>query len=124
MEEHVTLVRQVLERLLKARLYVKVSKCEFHRTELEYLGYRISKDGLEMDPKKVTTVLGWQAPGTRQQLQSFLGFANFYRQFIPTFAHIALPLTNLLRTKGPDVPRLKQRLEWTEDCQRAFETLK
>lgn len=103
---------------------MKVFKCEFHCTKLDYLGYRISKDGLGMDPKKVATVLEWQAPVTRRQLQSFLGFANFYRHFIPTFAHIALPLTNFLRTKGTGTPKPSQCLEWTMDCQKAFEDLK
>ncbi|XP_039213407.1 uncharacterized protein LOC120314410 [Crotalus tigris] len=99
MEEHVALVRKGLEKLLEAKLYVKLSKCEFHRTRLDYLGYRISVAGVEMDPLKVKAVLDWQAPTTRRQLQSFLGFANFYRQFIPSFAGVAHPLTELLKTK-------------------------
>ena len=66
------------------------------------------------------------APKTRKQLQSFLGFANFYRTFIPQFTSIALPLTELLKTKGeggktkcPGAP-----LRWTEKCQVAFDELK
>lgn len=125
MEEHTHLVRQVLKKLLKAKLFVKLLKCEFHHTKLDYLGYRISQDGVKMDPKKVKAVLEWQAPGKRKQLQSFLGFANFYRQFILSFAQVALPLTDLLCTKNT---RLKARpgqvLEWTPKCQKTFENLK
>lgn len=125
MEKHVQLVRQVLRKLLEAKLYVKVSKCKFHRTKLEYLGYRISRDGLEMDPKKFTTVLEWQAPGMRKQLQSFLSFANFYRQFIPMFAQIAFPLTNILQTQGQEgKAQPGHKIEWTEEWQAAFDVLK
>lgn len=126
MEEHVRLVRQVLTKLLDARLYVKLSKCEFHRTEIDYLGFRISGKGISMDPAKVAAVVDWQAPKTRKQLQSFLGFANFYRQFIPSFAQVALPITDLLRTKGlsPTKPRPGQPIAWTSECQKAFERLK
>ncbi|KAK9401814.1 hypothetical protein NXF25_010170 [Crotalus adamanteus] len=100
-------------------------KCEFHQERLDYLGYRISRHGVEMDPSKVQAVLDWQAPKTRRQLQSFLGFANFYRQFIPSFAIVVQPLTELLRTKHlKGKPRPSQQLEWTMNCQKAFELLK
>lgn len=99
MEEHTWLVRRVLQKLLAAKLFIKLSKCEFHRKELDYLGYCISSEGVEKDPRKVKAVLKWQAPKTRKQLQSFLGFANFYRQFIPAFAQVILPLSNLLWSK-------------------------
>lgn len=56
------------------------------------------KEGVELDPVKVKAILEWEAPRTWWQLQSFLGFVNFYCQFIPTFAQIALPITNLLKT--------------------------
>ncbi|KAK9406808.1 hypothetical protein NXF25_005582 [Crotalus adamanteus] len=125
LEEHVKLVRTVLKKLLDAQLYCKLSKCEFHKERIEYLGFRVSAAGIEMDPSKVRTVLEWQAPKTRRQLQRFLGFANFYRQFIPSFADVALPLTQLLRTKHiAGKLRPGQSLNWTVACQRAFESLK
>lgn len=58
------------------------------------MGYRISKDVVEMDLGKVKAILEWEAPWARRQLQNFLGFINFYWQFIPIFAQIALPITN------------------------------
>lgn len=96
MEEHIQLVQQVLTKLIDAKLFIKLSKCEFHRSEIDYLGFRITGKGIEMNPNKVKMVLEWQAPRTRKHLQSFLSFANFYRQFIPSFAQVALPLTDLL----------------------------
>lgn len=125
MEEHVLLVHKGLEKLLAAKLFVKVSKCEFHRTELDYLGYRISKKRLRMNPKKVAAIMEWQTLETRKQVQSFLSFANFYCQLIPAFAHIALPLTDLLHTKGSVTPvKPRQCIIWTTECQKAFDTLK
>uniref|UniRef100_A0A803TMJ7 ribonuclease H n=1 Tax=Anolis carolinensis TaxID=28377 RepID=A0A803TMJ7_ANOCA len=99
-EKHVELVREVLQRLREAKLYAKLSKCEFNKTQIDFLGYRISPDGLAMDPSKVSDVKEWGVPQTRRQLQSFLGFANFYRSFIKGFAQITAPLTELLKTKG------------------------
>lgn len=62
----------------------------------------------------------------KKQLQSFFNFVNFYRRFIPAFATLVLPLINLLRTKsqgeGPRKPG--QRLNWSLECQQAFERLK
>ncbi|KAK9401689.1 hypothetical protein NXF25_010045 [Crotalus adamanteus] len=125
LEEHVELVRTVLRKLLDAQLYCKISKCEFHKERIDYLGFRVSAAGIEMDPNKVKCVLEWQAPKTHRQLQRFLGFANFYRQFIPSFADVALPLTQLLRTKRlTGKPRPGQPLAWTMACQQAFESLK
>ncbi|XP_070797140.1 uncharacterized protein [Pituophis catenifer annectens] len=118
------MVRAVLKKLRAAELYAKLSKCEFHQTKIDSLGYRISHEEIEMDPEKVWAVLEWAPPCTCKQLQSFLGFANFYRQFIASFAKIALPITNLLKTKGEVRPKPSQPLEWTMECQAAFEKLK
>ena len=68
-----------------------------------------------MDPKKVETVIKWPAPTTKRQLQSFIGFCNYYRRFILGFSAIARPLHRLTG----NVP-----WEWTEECTQAFETLK
>ncbi|XP_015271184.1 PREDICTED: RNA-directed DNA polymerase homolog, partial [Gekko japonicus] len=92
---HIKLVRKVLKRLYEHHLFAKLSKCEFHKTCIDFLGYRISGGTVEMDPAKIQAVLDWEPPRTRKQLQMFLGFANFYRNFIQNFAQIALPLTDL-----------------------------
>lgn len=61
MEKQIKLVTTVLEKLCVAQLYAKLSKCEFHKTKLDYLGYRISHDGMEMYPERVRIVLDWEA---------------------------------------------------------------
>lgn len=75
--EHVTNVKQVLERLRKHQLFVKGEKCEFHVTTVKFLGYILSPEGVEMEENKVQAVRNWP-----QGMQRFLGFANFYRRFI------------------------------------------
>lgn len=99
MVEHVRLVWVVQKKLCAAKLYAKLSKCELHQSKIDYLGYHISHEGIEMDSEKVCVVLDWAPPCTRKQLQSFLGFTNFYQQFIPSFAQIVLPIMNFLKEK-------------------------
>ncbi|CEP01920.1 hypothetical protein PBRA_008863, partial [Plasmodiophora brassicae] len=115
-EEHEQHVRLVLERLRSARLTAKLSKCLFDAPEVEFLGYLVSKDGLRLDPSRVDTILAWAPPRDLHGLQVFLGFANFYRKFIPHFAEIALPLTNLTRGETEFI--------WNETASTAFATLK
>ena len=115
--EHVKHVRQVLKKLLENRLYVKLEKCEFHKTEVQFLGYRVSSHGVQMDEGKIKAVVDWPEPQTVKELQRFLGFANFYRRFIRNFISVAAPLTSLL--KGS--PR---RLCWNDPADLAFRKFK
>ena len=71
-----------------------------------------------MDLDKVQAVMSWQAPTTRKGLQRFLGFANFYRKFLPNFSHLTALFTDLL--KGHKNAPFK----WSPVAQTAFDTLK
>lgn len=71
-------VRAVLQRLLENSLFVKAQKCEFHLASLSFQGI-ISPTGVQMDPIKVSALVDWPVPDSRNQLQRFLGFANFYQ---------------------------------------------
>ncbi|KAK3544936.1 hypothetical protein QTP86_029223 [Hemibagrus guttatus] len=82
LEEHVRHVRAVLFRLQQNHLYAKPENCEFHRTTITFLGYVISRQGVEMHLTKVCAVTEWPNPTTIKELQQFLAFANFYRHFI------------------------------------------
>ena len=81
-DEHDQHVMKVLDRLKAARLYANADKCEFDKTEVTYLGYLLGADGIRMDPKKLDTVASWPEPASVKDIQSFLGFTNFYRRFI------------------------------------------
>ncbi|MBW0581886.1 hypothetical protein O181_121601, partial [Austropuccinia psidii MF-1] len=85
-EEHVTHVSTVLSRLRANNLFAKASKCLFHVSSVEYLGYDFSSEGLIMDQAKVQQILNWPPPRNVNALQSFLGFANFYQRFIKNYS--------------------------------------
>ena len=113
---HIIHVRTVLERLRQNELHVKPEKCYFHSTSVEYLGVIISPNGVLMDPKKVQIITEWPSPKTIKQLQSFLGFANFYRRFIDNFSGMTKPLTRLLKKDTPWC--------WDKDCEDVFSLIK
>jgi len=116
LEDHRKHVRTILKRVKETGLTLKASKCEFHTKEIEYLGYVISPQGLRMDEEKIWTIKEWKEPTNIKGIQSFLGFATFYRRFIQDYSRITTPLTRLTR-KEVD-------WEWGDEQQTAFETLK
>jgi len=95
MSKHHWHVKEVLKCLYKASLYAKVEKCEFHSELVEYLGYILSPSGLTMFNNKVKIIQDWLEPKKVKDIQSFLGFANFYCQFIFNYLDIVIPLTHL-----------------------------
>ena len=97
LEEHWKVVHQVMEILQKYSLSLKPEKCEFKKTSVEYLGVVISHDLVRMDPAKVAGVSEWPTPSNKKEVQSFLGFINFYRRFIEGFSHITQPLFDLTK---------------------------
>ena len=94
-------VREVLRRLRKHGLFAKPEKCEFYKEKIEFLGYLLSPQGLTMDPAKIQVILDWPEPRRVKDIQSFLGFANFYRRFIYNFSDLTVPLTRLTRKGAP-----------------------
>jgi len=105
-----------LKRLRDNDLYLKPSKCEFHKTKIEYLGMVIEEGKVSMDILKLKGIQDWPIPSTVKQVRGFLGFGNFYRRFIKNFSDIAHPLNDLLRKD--------KRFDWTQECQDAFKTMK
>lgn len=115
-KEHTAHVREVLQRLAKAGLQIDLAKCEFGVTRTKYLGLIITPGGIEMDPEKIKAIADWEPPTTRCQLQTFLGFANFYRRFIRDFSKHTKCLHDLTKKDATWL--------WTHECQAAFEALK
>ena len=114
--KHSEHVREVLRRLRKHNLFARLDKCHFSSDTVQYLGFILSKDGLKMDPSKVQTIQDWPEPRKVKDIQSFLGFANFYCRFISDYSDIVVPLTRLTR-KGI-------KLDFTDAARKAFESLK
>jgi len=95
--EHKVHIKEVLRRLHANGLFARADKCKFHVTSCEYLGYMLLPEGLTMAPYKVQIIQDWPEPRKVKDIQSFLGFANFYRRFIFGYSEITVPLMRLTR---------------------------
>ena len=92
-ELHQGHVRRVLSRLRENNLHIKPKKSLFHTHSIEFLRFMISPTGILMDIAKTKAISDWPVPSNLKQVQSFLGFANFYRRFIVNFSDMVIPLT-------------------------------
>ena len=115
-ETHLEHIRILFQRLRKADLKLKDSKCNYFKTHVQYLGHLVSGKGIKPLPEKLESVKKMPAPTTPKEIKQFLGLVGYYRKFIPRFADIARPMTNLTRQDTP--------FEWTIQCQASFEMLK
>ena len=115
-EEHEAIVHKWLTKLVKLNLFLKPSKCEFHKKEVKYLGMVISNGAVWMDLVKVQDITQWLTPSCIKDVRSFLSFCNFYRAFISDFSNIARPLNNLTCKN--------RQWDWSADCKKAFQDLK
>src|SRR5713101_42767 len=115
-EAHVLGVRSTLQYLREAKLFCNPKKCEFHQAKIEFLGVDISRNGFEMDDKKITAIAKWECPTSVCGVQEFIGFVNFYCRWIPRFSEVARPLHNLFQKN--------HAWQWTVNEQTAFNILK
>jgi len=130
-EEHRSHVKLVLQRLREAKLFIKLSKCEFHVHKTEFLGFIISPEGISIDPSRVQTIQEWPMPTTVRDIRVSIGFMNYYRRFIAKFSKMALPLTKLTQkepgaARGGQAQRREesQRLTLDQEAREAFQKLK
>ena len=127
-EQHLARLELVLSRLRHHNLKLKLSKCHFFAKEVQYLGHVISAEGVATDPDKTRVVAEWPRPQTARDLRSFLGFASYYRRFVPRFATFAAPLHRVAATAGgsknnPDLSRGLAE-HWDVACEEGFQALK
>lgn len=115
-EDHLRHLQLVFERLQKAGLRLKPSKCHFLRDKVPYLGFVLSKSGIQPDPSKTDKVNNFPRPTNLTTLRSFLGLASYYRRFVPHFATVAAPLHCLTKKDTP--------FDWNDECETAFCELK
>jgi hypothetical protein len=115
-EQHTKDVKWVLDRLREKDLKAQLEKCEFHKTEVSFLGFKVGRNGVSMQEDKTAAIRDWAAPTKVKEVQEFLGFCNFYRSFIKDYSKITAPLTNL--TKKDQV------WNWGPEAEAAFKELK
>ena len=118
-DEHMKHLEEVFKILHENNLKISVDKCEFFRNNLNFLGFNISNNGLKPTFEKSEAINKFPPPSTMKDLRRFLGMMNFYRNHIPNFAKIAVPLTEL--TKGN---HKNKKIELTDIAKDAFSNLK
>ena len=117
-EEHLQHIQAVLQRLREAKLTIKPKKCQFGMSNCTYLGHVVGNGQVKPEMAKVEAVRKFPQPKTKRQVRAFLGLTGYYRKFIPHFASIAAPLTDLTRRNRPT------RVTWTDQCQDSFVKLR
>jgi hypothetical protein len=116
LEELQQRTRRCLQRLREWGLHAKLKKCVFHVQSVNYLGFRITSEGISMEEDLIQTIKEWPTPKRVRDVQAFIGTTGFYRRFVPRYSHIAKPLTDLTR-KG-------EKFHWGSKEQAAFEKIK
>ena len=129
LEEHERHLRAVLQRLQSQQLYAKLSKCQFMRQEVEFLGHYVGRAGVRMVEGKVAAVQRWPTPQCQKEVEQFLGLAGYYRRFIAGFSKLAAPLSQLCGTLqkakgGSRRTPPRKPFVWGAEQQEAFEALK
>jgi hypothetical protein len=117
-KQHYGHLRDVLERLRKAGLTAKPSKCSVGDCQSRYLGYIIGNGQIKPEAAKIKAVAEFPRPVTKKDVRSFLGLCGYYRRFVALFADVAEPLTALTQKSEPTV------IKWTSKCEGSFQKLK
>ena len=116
MGSHIRDLQLGLGKLKAAGFTLRGSKCMFSKSSVTHLSFEYSSAGVSPTLERTKSIANWPTPTSAKELRSFLGLANFYRQFIPSFADISAPLTPLTSNKVAFV--------WTQTHQQALATLK
>jgi transposase InsO family protein len=113
---HLKALDDIFNRLQENGLKVKFSKCQLFVTQISYLGYIVSKEGLRVNPIKIEATANFPVPKDVKGIQAFLGLTGYFRTFIANYATIAKPLYELLKKESD--------FDWKEEQQKAFNALK
>ena len=97
-------------------MYAKLSKCDFYRDRIQYLGHIISEEGISVDPENIEAIMNWPTPINVTDVRSFMGLVGYYRRFTEGFSRVAHAITSLQK-KG-------MKFEWTLRCEKSFQQLK
>ena len=100
LEKHRKQVGKVFDLLLENQICVEMDKCVFEQTESVFLGFIVSRKNIRMDPANAQDIVDWPRSKNQKEVQQILGLWNFYSRFIPNYAQIVAPITDLLRGDG------------------------
>lgn len=115
LSDHLTHLRDVLLVLRREKLFGAIQKCAFGESQVLFLGYIVSQNGLSVDLAKVEDIRSWPTPRTVTDVRSFHGLASFYCRFVHHFSSIMAPLTDCIKTT---------QFTWTPSADTAFQTIK
>jgi hypothetical protein len=115
-DRHIKLLRIIFQRLQDHGLIVSIDKCQFMVSQVTFLGHVIHEKGVSMEHDKLLAISTFPEPASKKELQSFLGMTNYYRQFIPHYSILTVPLTNLLKKNA--------FFQFDDSCRTTFRHLK
>jgi len=132
LSSHLELLQKVFSLLQAHNLKLNPKKCEFLKRKVKYLGHFVSEEGVEADPSKLEVIQNWNEPGDVDELRKFLGFAGYYRRYIPNFSKLSQPLSELLvglsgKKRGKKRSRdckVSTAWKWGPEQQQSFSALK
>ena len=117
-EEHIKVLRELFNRLLAAGMTIRPTKCLFGVNTVDFLGHRLEEGLIGLHEDNVTKIRDAPRPTNKKQIKSFMGLAGYYRDFIPNFAALAAPLSDLTRKGQPN------KVEWGEAQEKAYQSIK
>ena len=94
---HLHHLRQVCDALRREKLYAHPKKCYFFTTEVSFVRFLVSAQGVSADPEKVRAITSWPRPSTIHDIRSFIGLATFYRRFVQNFSSVMAPINDYLK---------------------------
>ena len=125
LEEQISRLRTVFEKIRKAGIKLSPEKCKFLKQEVIYLGYKITSNETMTDETKIEKITNWPTPKTVEDLRSWLGLCGYYRRFINQYAKVVIPLEEKYKNIWTNKrKKTETEIEWNDECQLAFQTLK
>ncbi|KAG0781738.1 hypothetical protein G6F21_011489 [Rhizopus arrhizus] len=114
--EHILHLEKILQRIREVSMVLKPNKCHFAKSEVEVLGFVVSKGGIKPHQQNVEKVINFPKPKNKTDIRAFISLAGFYRRHVQGFSEVAEPLNKLLKKSEP--------FKWTESQEQAFIALK
>jgi hypothetical protein len=116
--DHLVHVRGVLEKLHQFNLTARPSKISAGHKSLSFLGHVVGQGRIQPEEKKIQKILAIPTPTTRKQVRALLGLLGFYRRYVPGFASLTAPISDLTKEGGG------RSITWTPECEKALNTIK